>query len=93
MSCAIVPEERGAKRTSVHFHDAIRNSGCKKTRHCHKCGSACELSSAVTPERTLTYVSIHDKGVDKAIRQIAAFSLLKRDIFASDKEDALSTGA
>ena len=41
----------------------------------------------------MTYVSIHDKGVDKVLRQIAAFSLLKRDILASDKEDALSTGA
>ena len=34
----------------------------------------------------MTYVSIHDKGVDKVLRQIAPFNLLKRDIFASDKE-------
>ena len=34
----------------------------------------------------MTYVSIHDKGSDKAIRQIAPFSLIKRDILASDKE-------
>ena len=34
----------------------------------------------------MTYVSIHDKGVDNVLRQIAPFSLLKRDIFASDTE-------
>ena len=41
----------------------------------------------------MTYVSIYGRGSDKAVRQIAAFSLIKRDIFASDKENALSTGA
>ena len=32
---------------------------------------SCSLARIATPERTETYVSIHDKGADKVLRQIA----------------------
>ena len=37
-------------------------------RHCRKCGSACNLSSAVTQARTKSYVTSRKRGADKVVR-------------------------